>query len=181
MPLKTWKKAPSNRLNIHNQLCIALLETPICVTSIYRISSCKALPRIIHATLIILAILITLCIGNWNVVFSNKTRIWRLHETIIPAGLIWGNTVMNLLGISKLASHVQFCNSFLVTKNLLCNVLIKRDRDLCGLLKMHLLIIYSKNVVTLISIRLWAHTVRKSRNIPGQNRSTIFWYVVLKI
>ena len=58
----------------------------------YRISSYKALPRIIPATLIIPAILTILCSGN--VVFSNKTRIWRLCKIIIPAGLIWGNTVI---------------------------------------------------------------------------------------
>ena len=58
----------------------------------YRISSYKALPRMIPATLIIPAILTILCSGN--VVFSNKTRIWRLCKIIIPAGLIWGNTVV---------------------------------------------------------------------------------------
>ena len=57
----------------------------------YRISSYKALPRIIPATLIIPSILTILC--SKNVVFSNKTRIWRLCKIIIPAGLIWGNTV----------------------------------------------------------------------------------------
>ena len=57
----------------------------------YHISSYKALPWIIPATLIIPAILTILC--SRNVVFSNKTRIWRLCKIIIPAGLIWGNTV----------------------------------------------------------------------------------------
>jgi hypothetical protein len=60
----------------------------------YRISSYKALPWIIPATLIIPAILISLC--RRNVVFSNKTRIWRLHRIIIAAGLIWGNMVFYL-------------------------------------------------------------------------------------
>ena len=58
----------------------------------YRISSYKTLPRIIPAILIIPAFLIILC--SENVVFSNKTRIWRLYEIIIPAGLICGSTVL---------------------------------------------------------------------------------------
>ena len=58
---------------------------------IYHISSYKALPRIIPAILIIPAFLIILF--SENVVFSNKPRIWRLHKIMIPAGLIWGNTV----------------------------------------------------------------------------------------
>ena len=59
-------------------------------------SSYKALPRIIPA------ILITLC--RRNAVFSNKTLIWRLHKTIIPAGLIWGNrnTVFLCKNVAKL-------------------------------------------------------------------------------
>ena len=61
----------------------------------YRISSYKALPRIIPA------ILTFLCIRN--VVFSNKTRIWGLFKIIITAGLIWGNTVFsfNMKPLSK--------------------------------------------------------------------------------
>ena len=47
--------------------------------------SCKAIPRIISAILTIL------CIRN--VVFSNKTRIWRLCKMIVPACLIWGIAV----------------------------------------------------------------------------------------
>ena len=43
------------------------------VSTAYRISSYKALPRMIPATLIIPAILTILC--SRNVVFSNKTRI----------------------------------------------------------------------------------------------------------
>ena len=31
---ENMKKLPSNRVDIHNQLCIALLETPPCSTSI---------------------------------------------------------------------------------------------------------------------------------------------------
>ena len=50
------------------------------------------LSQIILAILIIPAFLIILC--SENVVFSNKTRIWRLCEIIIPAGVIGGNTVV---------------------------------------------------------------------------------------
>ena len=51
----------------------------------YRISSNKTLPWIIPATVIISS--------SENVVFSNKTRIWRLCKILIPAGLIRGHTV----------------------------------------------------------------------------------------
>ena len=33
--------------------------------------------------------------SSWNLVISNNTRSWRPYEKIIPAGLIWGNTVFN--------------------------------------------------------------------------------------
>ena len=56
-----------------------------------RISSYNALCQIIPVILIIPSILTILC--SENVVFSNKTRIWRLCEIIKPAGLIWGNAV----------------------------------------------------------------------------------------
>ena len=59
---------------------------------IYRISSYKALPRIIPATLIMPAAGKLLC--RWNLVISNNTRIWRPNEKLIPAVLIWGNTVV---------------------------------------------------------------------------------------
>ena len=32
-------------------------------------------------------------LSRWNLVISNDTRSWRPHEKIIPAGLIWENTV----------------------------------------------------------------------------------------
>ena len=59
----------------------------------YRISSYKALPRIIAATLIMPAVGTLLC--RWNLVISNNTRTWRPNKKLIPAGLIWGNTVCN--------------------------------------------------------------------------------------
>ena len=83
-----------------------ILQHTVLVHYNYRISSYKTLPRIIPATLIIPAILITLCRGN--VVFSNKTRIWRLHEIIIPAGLIWGDTVFTNFQLLALLIFVQF-------------------------------------------------------------------------
>ena len=57
----------------------------------YRISSYKALPRIIPAFLIMPALGTLLC--RWNLIISNNTCSWRKHKKIIPAGLIWGNTV----------------------------------------------------------------------------------------
>ena len=62
---------------------------------IYRISSYKTLTRIIPAFLIMLAPGILLC--RWNLVISNNTCSWRPLEKIIPAGLIWGNTVCRKL------------------------------------------------------------------------------------
>ena len=57
----------------------------------YRISSYKALPRIIPATLIMPAVGTLLC--WWNLVISNNTRPWRPNKKLKHAGLIWGNTV----------------------------------------------------------------------------------------
>ena len=57
----------------------------------YRISSYKALPRIIPSFLIMPAPGTLLCM--WNLVISNNTRSWRHYEKIIFAGFIWGNTV----------------------------------------------------------------------------------------
>ena len=59
---------------------------------IYRISSYKTLPQIIPAFLKMPAPGILLC--RWNLVIFNNTRSWRPYEKIVPAGLIWGNTVI---------------------------------------------------------------------------------------
>ena len=80
------------RTNTNFSRCKILSNDWLRYRLVYRISSCKALPRKIPAILEILAFLIIL--WSENIVFSNKTRIWRLCEIIIPASLIWGNTVV---------------------------------------------------------------------------------------
>ena len=62
-----------------------------CQTIKYHISSYKAVPRIIPAFLIMPRAGTLLC--RWNLVIYNNTRSWRPSKKIIPAGLIWGNTV----------------------------------------------------------------------------------------
>ena len=58
----------------------------------YRISSYKTLPQIIPAFLIMATPGLLLC--TWILVISNNTCSWRPYKKIIPAGLIWGNTVI---------------------------------------------------------------------------------------
>ena len=89
-------------------------------SGIYRISSYKTLPRIIPAILIIPSFLTILC--SENVVYSNKTRIWRLCEIIIPAGLIWGNTVYHCTNTIQIfgASFVPALHWFLYYMPILC-------------------------------------------------------------
>ena len=77
----------------------------------YRISSYKALSRIILATLIIPAIRILTILCSRNVVFSNKTCIWRLCKIIIPAVLIWGNTVVQK---SRQQALRAYCNIYIL-------------------------------------------------------------------
>ena len=71
---------------------LSFLQPMICW---YPVSACKhgvqAPFNSISAILIIPVFLIILC--RENVVFSNKTRIKRLCEIIIPVGLTWGYTV----------------------------------------------------------------------------------------
>ena len=83
-----------------------------CTTSIYRISSYKALPRIIPATLIMPAVGTLLC--RWNLGISNKTRTWRPNEKLIPAGLIWGNTVYILVKPGMGFAPLQACHNYYI-------------------------------------------------------------------
>ena len=91
----------------------------------YRISSYKALPRIIPAFLIMPAPGTLLC--RWSLVISNNTSNWSPFKKIIPAGLIWGNTVFKtsmwiFIPHFSMAEHkiwirykskVNFCYKFL--------------------------------------------------------------------
>ena len=48
---------------------------------------------------------------RWNLVISNNTRTWRPNEKLIPAGLIWGNTVSKFKGGQVLTDFKQDVHS----------------------------------------------------------------------